>query len=367
MKTHRIIDEEDSVGHTVDDFFSRVASLQKEIAEQAAWPDIRNFVRYLHLGGKINSVIHHPSILKDVIQGKSPEEIRNKIRAKIRSQDIKGRGLGEEVPQFISHLKKTSSPYHVNPNDKSKLNRLCYVEDLENSEIREILSSLQRNFTRRSWEWALAVVAMRRFGKLNKDSKAIGIASSKEPLLFYLANHVNHVCATDLYDSTIDRDTPLDFPENPEKYAPFPYKEDGLTALRMDATNLEFPSESFDIAFSISSIEHFGGENHSGALRSLREVERALKKGGIATISTEYILNDKEHPEFFNRRTIYDDLINKLDKLQLVEPLNLGITTRTLDTAMGVYDDTTGITHPHILLRYGDILFTSVMLVFQKQ
>jgi ubiquinone/menaquinone biosynthesis C-methylase UbiE len=61
----------------------------------------------------------------------------------------------------------------------------------------------------------------------------------------------------------------------------------------MDATNLEFPSESFDIAFSISSIEHFGGKNHSGALRSLKEIERVLKTGGIATISTEYILNDK--------------------------------------------------------------------------
>jgi SAM-dependent methyltransferase len=318
------------------------------------------------LRGKIDSLIHHPSILKDIIQGKSPEEIRNKIRAEKRSKDVMGRGLGEEeVPQFISHLKKTS-PYHVNPNDKLKLNRLCYVEDSENSEIREILSSLQQHFTRRSWEWALAVVAMRRFGKLNNNSNAIGIASSKEPLVFYLANYVNHVYATDLYDITIDKLTPLDFPENPKKYAPFPYKEDALTALRMDATNLKFPSESFDLAFSISSIEHFGGENHLGALRCLREIERVLKIGGIATISTEYILNDKEHPDFFNRRTIYDDLINKLEKLQLVEPLDLRITTRTLDTAMGAYD-TEGIVHPDILLRYGDLLFTSVMLVFQKQ
>jgi SAM-dependent methyltransferase len=309
------------------------------------------------------SIIHHPSILKDAIQGQSTEE----IRAKVRSLDVKGRGLGNDVPQFISHLKKTSSPYNVNPNDKPKLNRLCYVEDSENSEIIEILSSLQQNFTRRSWEWALAVIAMRRFGKLNNNSKAIGIASAKEPLLFYLANNVNHVYATDLYDSRKDRNAPSDFPENPKKYAPFPYKEDALTVLRMDATNLEFPSDTFDIAFSISSIEHFGGKNHSGALRSLKEVERILKTGGIAAISTEYILNDKEHPEFFNRRTIYDDLINKLQKLQLVEPLDLRITTRTLDTAMGVFDDTAGITHPDILLRYGDLLFTSVMLVFQKQ
>jgi SAM-dependent methyltransferase len=319
------------------------------------------------LKGKINSVIHHPSILNDVIERKSSEEIRAKV------VNLRGKGLGKNVPKFISHLKRTS-PYYVNPNDKLKLNRLCYVEDLENSEIMGIISSLQLPFSRRTWEWAQAVVAMKRFGKLNNNSKAIGIASATEPLLFYLANKLNHVYSTDWYDSTKYIDTPSDFPENPKKYAPFPYKEDALTVLRMDATNLEFPSDTFDIAFSISSIEHFGGKNHSGALRSLQEVERILKPGGIATITTEYIINDKKHPkeyllsdnrdpEFFNRRTIYDDLINKLERLQLVEPLDLRITTRTLDVATGQYDNI----YPHILLRYGNMLFTSVMLVFQKQ
>jgi SAM-dependent methyltransferase len=116
-------------------------------------------------------------------------------------------------------------------------------------------------------------------------------------------------------------------------------------------------AESFDIAFSFSSIEHFdgGGKNHSGALRSLREIERVLKPGGLAVITTEYIINDKEHPEFFNRRTIYSDLIGKLERLQLVEPLDLRITTKTLDTVMGLYD-TVENTHPHILLRVKDIL-----------
>jgi SAM-dependent methyltransferase len=146
----------------------------------------------------------------------------------------------------------------------------------------------------------------------------------------------------------------------------------------MDGTKLEFPSESFDIAFSFSSIEHFGGKNHSGALRSLKEIERVLKPGGLAVITTEYIINDKEHPEFFNRRTIYSDLIDKLERLKLVEPLDLRITTKTLDTVMDAYDainlwDTNEFDndykkiHPYILLRIGNILFTSVMLVFKKQ
>jgi SAM-dependent methyltransferase len=228
---------------------------------------------------------------------------------------------------------------------------------------------------RKDWEWALGIIAMKRLGKLNKNSKALGVASAHEIILFYLANKLNHVYATDLYDPKFTY-TPSDFPENPGKYAPFPYEEDALTALRMDATKLEFPSESFDISFSISSIEHFGGEHHSGALKGLREMERVLKPGGIAVIATEYILNNKEHIEFFNRRTIYLDLLDKVESLKLVEPLDLRISTKTLDTVMDFNDaDYWNITnddnfrkiHPHIIIRIKDILLTSVMLVFQKQ
>jgi hypothetical protein len=61
--------------------------------------------------------------------------------------------------------------------------------------------------------------------------------------------------------------------------------------------------------------------------------------------------SDNRDPEFFNRRTIYDDLINKLRRLHLVEPHDLRITTRTLDAATGQDDNI----YPHILLRCGDV------------
>ena len=318
---------------------------------------------------KIYSIRRHPSLIKDIFKRKKWDYIEDKSTI-----------LDEkETFDFISHLKQTS--YYINPNDDLKLNRLCCVEDWENRQIRETLSQLQKLnpqgfIHRKDWEWALGIVAMRRFGKLTKNSNAIGVGAGREEILFYLANNINHVYATDLYDARDWKNfAPSDFPENPKKYAPFPYNEDALTVLRMDGTKLEFPSENFDIAFSFSSIEHFGGKNHSGALRSLREIERVLKRGGIAVIATEYIINNKEHPEFFNQRTIYSDLINKLEKLKLVEPLDLRITTNTLDTVIdyssAVYWDTSADdefkkTHPLILLRVRDILLTSVMLVFQK-
>ena len=330
------------------------------------------------LKAKIYSIRRHPSIMVDILKAKNWEYIEDKSR----KLDEK------EVFEFTSYLKRTSAYHMKNPNDQSKLNRLCYVEDWENSEIKEALTELQKLSSegfihRKDWEWALGIIAMRRFGKLNEKSTAIGIGAGTEPVPFYLANKVKHVYATDLYGQNEGwkRAAPSDFPENPKKYAPFPYKEDALTVLRMDGTKLEFPSESFDTAFSFSSIEHFGDSgdgknNHSGALRSLKEIERVLKPGGLAVITTEYIINDKEHPEFFNRRTIYSDLIDKLERLKLVEPLDLRMTTKTLDTVMDYYpvginwgnmDNEFRKNHPHILLKIKNILWTSIMLVFKKQ
>ena len=88
---------------------------------------------------------------------------------------------------------------------------------------------------------------------------AIGIGTGSEPIPFYLANKVKHVYATDLYGEIKgwNKEAPPTFLNNLKKYAPFSYKEDALTVLRMDGTKLEFPSETFDIAFSFSSIVYF--------------------------------------------------------------------------------------------------------------
>ena len=310
----------------------------------------------------------HPSILIDIRKWKNIEEY-GKILDK------------KEIEEFLSKT-RSNLPYHVNPDDRPKLNRLCYVEDWQNPEIRDALAELQKLnpqgfIHRKDWEWTIGLMAMKRFGKINESSAAIGVGSGIEPIPFYLASKISRVYATDLYedDESWKQAAPSEFLKDPKKYSPFPYREDALTVLRMDGANLDFPDDTFDIAFSFSSIEHFGGENHSGALKAMREIERVLKPGGIAVISTEYILNDKEHPEFFNKRTIHSDLIDRLDKLKLVEPLDLRITTNTLDTVIDYNSeariwDTLDLeykrTHSHIVIKYYNILLTSVMVVLQK-
>jgi len=84
----------------------------------------------------INFALHNPSILKTIIQGKSKDEIRDVKRRLIELQ------VKRESQKFISSLKKTSL-YHPGTNYQPKLNRLCYIEDWEYKEFKNILKELQ--------------------------------------------------------------------------------------------------------------------------------------------------------------------------------------------------------------------------------
>ncbi len=47
--------------------------------------------------------------------------------------------------------------------------------------------------------------------------------------------------------------------QRPEDYAPFPYRRDHLIFMKMDGRRLAFRDGTFDVVYSLSSIEHFGG------------------------------------------------------------------------------------------------------------
>ena len=59
-----------------------------------------------------------------------------------------------------------------------------------------------------------------------------------------------------------------------------PLRGDGLKLLSMDAADLKFPSQSFDLTFSFAAIEHF-----LDLCKVAREIERVLKAGGICHLS----------------------------------------------------------------------------------
>ena len=148
----------------------------------------------LNFTHKINTVLHHPSIIKSIIYGKRLDE----IRADLDQVD------NYETMKFISYMKQ-NFPYSINSSNKPNLNRLCSLEDWNNEEIRQIFSELHNPpiiIHRKSWEFAMGILAMKRFNKLNDKCTAIGIGTGSEPIPFYLANKVKHVYATDLYGET---------------------------------------------------------------------------------------------------------------------------------------------------------------------
>lgn len=95
------------------------------------------------------------------------------------------------------------------------------------------------------------------------------------------------VFATDLYvqDTASSAFAAVRMLWDAEAFAPFPFERHRLVVQHMDGRFLDYPDDSFDGIFSSRSIEHFGGPED--AAFSAYEMGRALKPGGILTLSTE--------------------------------------------------------------------------------
>ena len=174
---------------------------------------------------KIKTVLHHPSIIKSIIYRKRLDEIRAEILANLDKIDY------DETSKFITYMKQ-NNPYSLNSNTTAKLKRLCSLEDWDNDEIRQTISELHKSnppviIHRKNWEFAMGIIAMKRFNKLNMNSLAAGVGSGVEPIPFYLANRLKHVYATDLYGEIDEwsKQAPSTFINYPKKMHHFHTKK----------------------------------------------------------------------------------------------------------------------------------------------
>ena len=145
------------------------------------------------------------------------------------------------------------------------------------------------------WEWTQGIRGLLRLGKITEGASALGVGAGHEPPIYWLANHIGRVVATDLYQGAYAlaggrpaSDDPLMLAE-PERFAPYPFPRARLTVARMDGRALDFPDAAFDIVFSFSSIEHVGG--HAQSARMAREMARVARSDGVVVISTELIVS----------------------------------------------------------------------------
>jgi SAM-dependent methyltransferase len=247
--------------------------------------------------------------------------------------------------------------------------KVCDLPDWENEEFLSILDELHLSFGRENkhrkhWEFAQGIYGLKKLDCLTPEATAIGVGAGREHPIYYLANVMAKVHATDIYGIGDFEQTDA-FSEMlvyPEKFAPFPYRKEHLVVQYMDGCDLKYPDNCFDIAFSFSSIEHFG--SHEASSKAVQEMARVLRPGGTAVITTEVILNNVSHPEFFLPDELYEFLVHP-SGLKLVEDIDFTISQSLLEKPVDLSKDCLNV-FPHILCQVGKVVFTSVLMFLQK-
>ncbi|MFN8525220.1 MAG: class I SAM-dependent methyltransferase [Chloroflexota bacterium] len=236
---------------------------------------------------------------------------------------------------------------------------------------------------RKHWEVALAALTMRRGGVLRSDATVLGVGAGNEPTAFWLTNHVARVFATDLYASHSgwQESASATMLTNPGRFWPGPWNARRLVAQHMNALDLQYEDESFHAIFSSSSIEHFG--TPADVRRALAEMYRVLAPGGVLSISTELRLAGPPPGVpgilMFSQSELSDIFTDGLD-WDPDPSWDLAISSETLATQQEFHEAAADVSrhgalyyhrlswsrYPHIVLRLGERLFTSIHLALRK-
>jgi SAM-dependent methyltransferase len=240
---------------------------------------------------------------------------------------------------------------------------------------------------RKYWEVAMAIRALKAGGVVTPTAEVLGVGAGNEPTVFYLTNHVRRVFATDLYLGTNWRESanPVMMVE-PKRYWPAAWNPRRLVVQHMNALDLQYEDGSFDGLFSSSSLEHFGTSDD--IRRSVREMARVLKPGGVASISTEFRLAGAgpglPNVLMFDERQVREWIIGGADWEPVSPPVfTVSEATRKaeLDFARAskelrkhvkkhgeiLFHHLTWETYPHVVLRRKEYVWTSVHLALRKR
>jgi SAM-dependent methyltransferase len=282
--------------------------------------------------------------------------------------------------------------------------KLCDLRDFDDPHLRTQLREIagagykpREELRRKFWEYAMLGLYLEEAGALREDACALAVGAGHEEPLFWMANRIARMVATDIYGEGgfAEREANASMLTDPQAYAPYPYRRDHLEVRSMNALALEFPDASFDFVFSLSSIEHFG--QPAQVAQAAREMARVVRPGGQLVIVTECLIHS--HPldsptlQFairlatLGRRCVnatprkrvidaftaaeIERYIVRPTGLELVQPLDTRISPESFDNlthwvGVGELRPATGDPWPHILLKAHGSPWTSAFLAMSK-
>jgi len=283
--------------------------------------------------------------------------------------------------------------------------KLCDRRDFHDPVVLDAIRSILperdplAHIERKVWEFAMLALFLQEAGRLDESTEVLSVGAGDERIVFWLANRVGRIVATDIYGegSFSGNEAAPSMLQDPRAHAPFPYREDHLEVMWMDGRRLSFPDSSFDVVFTLSSIEHFGSSEDIAATAC--EIGRVLRPGGHAVIVTECLV--RQHPldtaaaevairaltlgrkmssaslgqrtrlrEVLTRREL-DAWIVRPSGLRLLQPLDLTISKESWENVVHLAPDgrlssASGSKYPMILVQASRSVFTSVCLVLEK-
>ena len=269
--------------------------------------------------------------------------------------------------------------------------KLCEIEDFRDPElcdmVREVFVPDCEHFGkkfpegreyRKYWEVAMTARAFRDLGVLGEEARVLGVGAGHEATIYWLTTQVGGVVATDLYEADdvwSDTDSSAAMLTDPGRFWDGPWDPDRLEVRDMNALELDFPDDSFDGVFSSSSIEHFGG--FRDIRRSIEEIYRVLRPGGVAALATEFRIQGSGNgwpgvyvfDEAALRAAIFDGLwwdpatplVTSISEETRRAPVELQRALAEPRARVQVWNQ-----YPHIVLRQDPYLFTSVHLAMIK-
>ncbi|MBC7232564.1 MAG: class I SAM-dependent methyltransferase [Chloroflexi bacterium] len=205
--------------------------------------------------------------------------------------------------------------------------RLCDVNEFQVPEIYEQLLALGFDPTdihRKNWEKAAVAFLVEHFGYFDDQSAGLGLGVAKESLLYLLSNHCGWIVGIDLYQPVFCDGAGMTC-EEVYASAPFPYRRERLEIVAMDMRSIDFPDATFDFVWSVSSVEHVNSIDE--LITVFRHIERVLKPGGHAFITTEWN-RVSQNPVYAPGAILFDEvlypyLLSRLDNLRPLTPLHL--------------------------------------------